>query len=285
VVDGIVGSAGPEAVAREHERLGVVLLVHLPIGLAVAGSAPRQDLEREALTAARAVVCTSGWTRDWVAAAYDLPPARLHVVPPGVEVSPLGGGSAAGTRLLSVGAITPVKGHDVLVGALARVADLPWTWTLVGASVDPAHATDLWGALWTAGLDSRVTLAGVLTGPALAAAYAAADLLVLPSRHEPYAMVATEALARGVPVLATDVGGVREALGATAQGALPGLLVPPDDPLSLAAALRDWLEDPALRARLRLLASERRTSLETWDDTAAAFEKVLAGAAGARPAP
>ena len=125
----------------------------------------------------------------------------------------------------------------------------------------------------------------MLTGPALAAAYAAADLLVLPSRHETYAMVATEALARGVPVLATDVGGVREALGATAQGALPGLLVPPDDPLSLAAALRDWLEDPALRARLRLLASERRTSLETWDDTAAAFEKVLAGAAGERPAP
>ena len=65
-----------------------------------------------------------------------------------------------------------------------------------------------------------------MTGPALSAAYAAADLVVLPSRHETYGMVATEALARGVPVLASDVGGVREALGTP----LPGLLVPADDP-------------------------------------------------------
>ena len=93
------------------------------------------------------------------------------------------------------------------------LTDLRWTWSLVGASVDAEHATRLWAALWEAGLDDRVTLAGALTGSDLAAAYANADLLVLPSRHETYGIVASEALARGVPVLATDVGGVRESLG------------------------------------------------------------------------
>ena len=191
--------------------------------------------------AVHAVVCTSRWTRDWLATAYDVPAARLHVVVPGADKSPLAEGSATGDRLLSVGAITPVKGHDVLVSALASLADLRWTWSLVGASVDAEHATALWASLCEAGLDDRVTLAGALTGPDLAAAYGGADLLVLPSRHETYGIVASEALARGIPVLATDVGGVREALGASSRGAVPGLLVPSDDPTALAAALRDWL--------------------------------------------
>ena len=180
-------------------------------------------------------------------------------------------GSSSGQRLLSVGAITPVKGHDVLVAALASLADLGWSWTLVGASVDPAHASSLWSTLHGAGLDDRVTLAGALTGPALSAAYAAADLVVLPSRHETYGMVATEALARGVPVLASDVGGVREALGTP----LPGLLVPAEDPEALAAALRSWLTDRRLRSRLQVRAAERRTTLTGWDRTATELSAVL----------
>jgi glycosyltransferase involved in cell wall biosynthesis len=277
VVDGLVGSAAADALAREHGRLGLVMLVHLPLGLAVAGSTPRRGPESRALAAVDAVVCTSGWTRDWLAEAYDLPPERLHVVVPGSDKSPLAEASEAGNRLLSVGAITPVKGHDVLVEALSSLADLRWTWTMVGASVDAEHATGLWSTLWSAGLDARVTLAGALTGADLAAAFADADLLVLPSRHETYGIVASEALARGVPVLATDVGGVREALGTTSGGAVPGLLVPSEDPAAMASALRDWLETPSLRARLRLLAAERRGALEGWDVAAAAVEKVLAG--------
>ncbi len=277
VIDGLVCSAAPDALTRERDRLTLVALVHLPIGLSVAGSTPRREPESRAFAAVHAVVCTSRWTRDWLAAAYDVPAARLHVVVPGADKSPLAEGSTTGERLLSVGAITPVKGHDVLVSALASLSDLRWTWSLVGASVDAGHATALWASLCEAGLDDRVTLAGALTGPDLAAAYAGADLLVLPSRHETYGIVASEALARGIPVLATDVGGVREALGASSRGAVPGLLVPPDDPPALAAALRDWLSTSALRARLRSLAAERRAGLDGWDVAAAAVEKVLAG--------
>jgi glycosyltransferase involved in cell wall biosynthesis len=140
----------------------------------------------------------------------------------------------------------------------------------------------LWAALWEAGLDDRVTLAGALTGADLAAAYANADLLVLPSRHETYGIVASEALARGVPVLATDVGGVRESLGVAGEGAVPGLLVPPDEPAAMAAALRDWLSSEEQRTRLRHLAAERRSTLEGWDVAAAAVEDVLARVGTAR---
>jgi glycosyltransferase involved in cell wall biosynthesis len=123
-----------------------------------------------------------------------------------------------------------------------------------------------------------VQFTGPRTGAALDSAYAAADLLVLASHGETYGMVVTEALARGVPVLATDVGGVPEAL---AHG---GLLVPPDDPQAFGAALRRWLEDASLRDALRRAARERRASLHGWEDTASAVAGALMAATEPSPA-
>ena len=120
---------------------------------------------------------------------------------------------------------------------------------------------------------------GPLIGRELDRAYAAADLLVFPSHAETYGMVVTEALARGLPVLATEVGGVTEALGHGEDGTRPGLLVPPGDPAALGAALRAWLEDAELRDRLRLAARERRAKLRPWAATASAVADVLAGVA------
>ena len=102
---------------------------------------------------------------------------------------------------------------------------------------------------------------GPRTGAELDRGYAAADLLVLASRAETYGMVVTEALARGLPVIAADVGGLTEALGHGADGIRPGLLVPPEDPVALGAALRAWLGDAELRRRLRRAARGRRESL------------------------
>jgi glycosyltransferase involved in cell wall biosynthesis len=100
--------------------------------------------------------------------------------------------------------------------------------------------------------------------------------MVLASRAETYGMVVTEALARGLPVVATEVGGLTEALGYGADGMRPGLLVPPEDPAALAAALRAWLADAELRGRLRRAAEERRRSLCGWLSTASVLAGVLA---------
>src|SRR4029079_8748750 len=109
-----------------------------------------------------------------------------------------------------------------------------------------------------AGLGDRVLFRGPFTGDELDRSYAAADLLVLASRAETYGMVVTEALARGLPVVAADVGGLTEALGHGADGLRQGLLVPPVDSAALGAALRAWLGDADLRGRLRRAARERR---------------------------
>jgi glycosyltransferase involved in cell wall biosynthesis len=92
-------------------------------------------------------------------------------------------------------------------------------------------------------------------------------------------MVVTEALARGLPVLATEVGGVTEALGHGKDGTRPGLLVPPSDAAAVGAALRTWLSDAELRARLRRAARERRASLRRWPAITSVLAGVLAGAA------
>jgi glycosyltransferase involved in cell wall biosynthesis len=123
-----------------------------------------------------------------------------------------------------------------------------------------------------------VSFPGAQTGADLDRRYAAADLMVLGSRAETYGMVVTEALARGLPVLATEVGGLPEALGHGADGSRPGLLVSPDDPAALAAALRAWLGDAALRGRLREVAGDRRASLPAWSTTASILAGVLSGA-------
>ena len=197
---------------------------------------------------------------------------------PGVDPAALAPGSADGGALLCVAAVTRGKGHDVLLGGLATVTDLSWRCACVG-SLDraPAFADHVQRRALAAGLRDRVHFAGPRIGAALDSAYAAADLLVLASHGETYGMVVTEALARGVPVLATDVGGVPEALG---HG---GLLVPPGDPEAFGAALRRWLEDAALRERLRRAARERRATLPGWEDTASAVATALMAAA--RPSP
>jgi len=114
--------------------------------------------------------------------------------------------------------------------------------------------------------------------PELDACYASADLIVVASRAESYGMVITEALARGLPVVAAAVGGVAEALGEVAPGTRPGMLVAPEAPGALAAALGGWLADADLRTGLRRAAAARRESLPRWSTTAAVVAATLAAA-------
>ncbi|NES27207.1 glycosyltransferase [Micromonospora terminaliae] len=273
LLDGLVASTVPEVLAPHARRLRLVVLVHLPL---------EDEAEGRALAAATAVVTTSEWTRRRLLDRYRLPAGRVSVAAPGVDPAPVTAGSPAGDRLLCVAAVTPLKGQDVLAAALTRVADLPWTCDWVGPLTrDPDFVARLRRGLAGSGLAGRVRLAGPLTGDDLAAAYADADLLVLPSRRETYGMVVTEALARGVPVLASDTGGLPGTLGRSPDGDRPGLLVPPADPAALAGALRHWLTEPDLRDRLRRAARRRRDTLTGWPVTADRLAAVLKEATAA----
>jgi glycosyltransferase involved in cell wall biosynthesis len=140
---------------------------------------------------------------------------------------------------------------------------------------DPAFVDALRRRAQDNGLGVRVKFPGPLSGTELDRSYAAADVMVFASRAETYGMVVIEALARGLPVIAADVGGLTEALGHGAAGSRPGLLVAPDDAAALGAALRAWLGDATLRLRLRQAALERRESLPDWSSTASCLAEVL----------
>ncbi len=224
LADGLIASAAPEALVGHARRLRQVVLVHMPLGHrppdGVAGVVRAR--ERAVLGAAAAVVTTSAWTRRRLGELYSLPADRVHVAEPGVDAAGLAPGTAAGDALLCVAAVTPDKGHDVLLDGLATATDMSWRCACVGSlDRDPAFADAAQRRVRDNGLHGRVRFTGPRTGAELDREYAAADLLVLASRAETYGMVVTEALARGVPVLAAEVGGVTEALGHGEDGTRP----------------------------------------------------------------
>ncbi len=277
LLDGLIASTAPDVLVPHAHRLRLVVLVHMPLG---HRSADPEALDREGavLSAAAAVITTSRWTRHLLLELYQLAADRVHVAEPGVDTAEPAAGTVPGGELLCVAAVAFDKGHDLLLDALATISDLSWTCVCIGSlERDPAFVRELQRRSRNGGLDGRVHFAGPRTGAELDCSYAAADLIVLPSRAETYGMVVIEALARGLPVVAADVGGVTEALGHGADGTRPGILVAPDDRAALGGALRTWLSDGELRARLRRAARERRESLTGWSTTTSAVAAVLAG--------
>jgi glycosyltransferase involved in cell wall biosynthesis len=275
LIDGLIASTTPDALVPQASRLRLVVLMHMPIG---GASTLLRRQERDALSAAVAVITTSGWSRQRLLDLHPLPAEQVHVATPGVDAAQIACGTRSGGQLLCVGAVTPHKGYDLLVEALGALAHLSWSLVGVGTlNLDPAFVDELHVRTKAAGIDERVSFVGPRTGCDLETRYAAADLLVLPSRGETYGMVVSEALSRGTPVLATVVGGVRESLGRAPDGSLPGLLVAPDDAVALTRALRQWLTEPLLRSALRNSALLRRTTLTDWGITAKLISSVLSG--------
>jgi glycosyltransferase involved in cell wall biosynthesis len=282
LIDGLIASTVPGILVPEADRLRLVVLVHMSLGEAPPGHPVplAQTREGAVLSAVQHVITTSSWTRERLLQRYKLPPDKVHVAEPGVDPARQASGTEEGGELLCVAAVAQHKGHDELLAALASLADLPWRCVCVGTlHREPAFVECLRQQAEAAGIGDRVCFPGPLTGDDLAQAYAAADVLVLASLAESYGMVVTEALARGLPVIATAVGGVPEALGRTLDGRRPGLLVPPGDSGALASALRNWLVDAALRQRLREAARERRSTLSGWDRPTDRIAHVLTQAA------
>lgn len=273
VVDGLLGAA-ETALLRHAQRLRLVALAHMP--------GPPGGPRPAVLSALRLLITTSAWTAAMLAEESGLDGAAIVVARPGVEPAELAPGTPTGGSLLCVAPVVRAKGYDVLVRALAGLVDigsspgLTWRCTCVGSlDGDPGFVGEQQQILAACGIEQRVRFAGVRTGAELDRCYRDADLLVLPTRSESYGMVVTEALAHGLPVVASAVGGVPEALGLASDGERPGILVPPDDPDALRAALASWLTDSDLRTALRSRARERRTRLSGWDRTVATISSAL----------
>lgn len=272
VIDGLAMGGLPEPVRDHAQRLRVIALIHHPLadetGLSVEDQNRLRCSERAALGPCSGVIVTSAFTAG-VVAAYDVPPDRIVVVPPGTEPAPAAAGPGEGRppALLCVATVTPRKGHDVLVDALERLRDLPWSCTCVG-SLDRTRdfARAVQEKISRADLDDRVHLVGERTDIELAELYHGASLFVLASHYEGYGMVLMEAIARGLPVVSTTGGAIPFTVPSEAA-----ILVPPGNGKALADALRHLLTDDAHRAGIAAAARRHADEIADWDVAARSF--------------
>jgi glycosyltransferase involved in cell wall biosynthesis len=269
LIDGLIASPAAAQLLPHTGRTRMTVLLHMPLATAVDThhDASAERSERAVLSAAAGVIVTSEWTRRQILTRYPVRARRVHVARPGADRVAAPPRPVRG-HLICVGVLSRHKGQDLLIEALADLADRDWHCVLAGSlDRDPDFAERLQTRITRLGYHHRVRLSGVLTGAALSHAYTTADLLVAPSRSETYGMTVTEALAHGLPVIAAAVGGLPEAFGATADGTGPGQLIPPGDPAALAAALGDWLGDEGHRRRLRAAVRQRQSTLRGWEQT------------------
>ncbi|WP_135466165.1 glycosyltransferase family 4 protein [Crenalkalicoccus roseus] len=270
VVDGLCLPAfAPLAEALERRR--AVGLIHHPTAL--ERGVPPDD--RAALKARECalfprmarLIATSPLTARRLAEEFGADPARIGVVEPGTDPAPRARGSGGpGVAILSVGALTPRKGHDVLMRALAGLPDLDWTLTIAGGARDAVHARGLHALAEELGIARRVTLAGEVDAPTLEALYDRADIFALATWWEGYGMAAAEALARGLPVAITAGGAIADLVPVEA-----GICSPPGDAASLGKALRRMIFDHDLRAGMAEAAWQAGQRLPRWQDRAGAF--------------
>lgn len=257
----------------------VVALVHHPLcleaGLAPERAAALRACERDAVLLARRVIATSAVTARWLVREFGVSPGKLVVVEPGtVRQARAVGSLQPETHLLAVGAITPRKGYDILVRALAGLDRRDWRLTIAGdLSRDVACVADLRAAITGFGLCDCITLLGAVPDAALDALYASSDVFVSASLHEGYGMAVASAMAHGLPLVATDAGALAETIP---QGA--SVVCPPADVIALRHAIGSMLADSGLRRSCAEKSWQASQHLPNWrqaaDRVAAVFASV-----------
>jgi glycosyltransferase involved in cell wall biosynthesis len=280
VVDGLGLPAFAPLADRFAER-GVVALIHHPTALETGFSETDRDTlratERRVFGRVARIVATSPLTARRLVEEFGADPERVGVVEPGTDPAPRAAGSGgSGVSLLSVGALVPRKGHDILLRALGGLTDLDWRLVIAGSEErDPVHAGGLRALVEELGIARRVAFAGEVDAAALEALYAGADIFALATHWEGYGMAVAEALARGLPVAVTAGGAVAELVPTEAA-----VVSPPGDFVSLGKGLRRLIFDTDLRKAMAGAAWRAGQLLPRWDDRAAAFVAEIGKARG-----
>lgn len=218
---------------------------------------------------ARAVVANSIGLR---AMALNFEPRyTIKIIPNGVNVdryTPSATRNWNTPRLLFVGRFVHQKGLDLLLPALGQLTDLPWDFTAIG---DGPQREALEAFAARLGIAERIHFLGWQRDGELEKHYRESNLFVLPSRHEGMPNVVLEAMASGLPVLATRIAGSEELI-------LPGItgeLVPPEDVPALVAALRQLMTDAGLRRRLGSAGRQRVEGAFNWSNVAQRYLSLL----------
>jgi glycosyltransferase involved in cell wall biosynthesis len=268
VVDGMALPAFESLIPPESGAT-VIGFVHHPLSLETGLSAERAAkfarVESLLWSGLDGVICASPSSARAVLAS-GVAADRIAVASPGVDlpadvsVRRRDATGSRAMRLLCVATLTARKGHGVLVDALSRIDALDWTLDCYGSlERDPATVHEVRRAIADFGLSDRIRLHGEQPADRLIRAWREADLFVLPSFHEGYGMVLTEALAQAIPVVSTRAGAIPETVPEAASR-----LVDPGDPAALAGVLAELMTEPAAFNRLAAAAHSARDQLASW---------------------
>ena len=277
VIDGLAFGVMPEAAAQLAQHYQLIALVHHPLALENGLTPDARQLlqvsETRALAHAQHVIVTSRATARLLS-DFEVQDDRISVVYPGTQASSRAHGSDGNiVELLSVGTITPRKGFDILVDALAQLPDLNWHLTVVGdCERDAVCAATLVEQIDRWQLRNRITLTGTLSSNEVANYYRRSDVFVLASHFEGYGMAYAEAMAHGLPIIGTTGGAIADTVPPQA-----GLLVTPGDIFGLAQAIAMMVGDSALRSRYADGSWAVGQTLPNWQTSGTAFANILTG--------
>ncbi|PTW62443.1 glycosyltransferase involved in cell wall biosynthesis [Breoghania corrubedonensis] len=278
VIDGLALGVLPEASTALGSQRPLIGLVHHPLALESGLDRDTAETfrmsERQALAGTRGVIVPSPATASVLITDYDVPRARIAIVRPGTDRVPTRARrrpEGAAIRLLAVGSLVPRKGHEILLKALAGMTDLPFHLDIAGSpDFDPDCAARIREKVSDPALSQRVTLHGTVGRERLNALYQQADIFVLASRYEGYGMVFAEAIAHGIPVVATGDGAVADTVAKEA-----GLVFAPDDRQGFEQGLRRMLSDAPYREGLAAGARVVAETLPSWAEAAEVFAEAV----------
>ena len=242
----------------------------------------RERAEADIISCADAICVSCTEEESQFRRLYGNPQGRIEIVAPGVEHAFFAPGDKRGARfalglgsgplLLFVGRIQPLKGLDVAVRALAELRRPDAVLMVVGGASGvegSAEVTRLMTIIDDLGVRDQVRFVEPQPHHILSTYYRAADVVVVPSRSESFGLVALEAAACGIPVVASAVGGLLTLV----DDGLTGYLISGRDPSHFASRIASILNDPALAASMSVRAAERARRY-TWSFAAARLRRV-----------
>ncbi len=246
------------------------------------GYEERIKVESEVIGCSDVILSNSSFETDQLVSHYGADSSRIEIVPPGVDHSIFNPACKSEARrllnlseqktLLFVGRIQPLKGVDLAISTLAELEDKDARLILIGSSSGmegPSEQRRITKMVKELGLTNRVLFVEPQPHEKLVNWYRAADVLLMPSRSESFGLVALEAAACGLPVVASEVGGLQTIV----ENGLSGYLINDRDPWSYAAHVSKIIDDSGKAEEMSEEAVERSKSF-TWSVTAARIRRI-----------